>query len=363
MAAARYWRLVGVEALAGGDLELGALELTDGGVRVDAAAAVSCAHTPIAGALIDLLDGDDSTKCRWSATQVRSGGFAVVWDFGSAATVTGLRVAAGAVSATFLGRFDLQNSPDGVVWTLDRSIAQVVWPGAGASRSVGFGDIWYPRMALLLHGDAISDSSAVPKAVVPSGSVAVDDGWKPIGINTLKFGGGHVTVSPVDDFQWGTGDFTVESYVKLDTAHTYGMVWCVGSYGISRGFYGAVDGDKIYLGGLTPYASILISYTSNLTLLRAGVHLAWVRDETGCHLFVGGVKVSTVARSGINVLPGRVRVGDMNQYTGNDVMGVFPFKGWVGELRMTAFAVYSGNFTPPPVPYMGGGNTGVVEPR
>ena len=56
MPAARYWRIVGVETYAGGDLELSELHLYDASGRVDAAATLTSTIAPAAGTLAALRD-------------------------------------------------------------------------------------------------------------------------------------------------------------------------------------------------------------------------------------------------------------------------------------------------------------------
>lgn len=75
MPTARYWRIIGIETGAGGDLEVSDIALYADGVRVDALATFSSTAAPIAPG-------------KWAAADVQKPGFALVWDFGSAQTVT-----------------------------------------------------------------------------------------------------------------------------------------------------------------------------------------------------------------------------------------------------------------------------------
>ena len=130
MASARYWRLTGLRAYAGGDLELGGLHWLIAGSRVDSSATITCSHAPTSGTLAALQDNDPSTLVRFSASAVRSGGFFLSWDFGSAVTYPYPRIAAAGL-AEFLGWGTLQYSTNGTVWTADVSFGRVIYPGAG----------------------------------------------------------------------------------------------------------------------------------------------------------------------------------------------------------------------------------------
>ena len=70
MPAARYWRIVGVETYAGGDLELSELHLYDASGRVDAAATLTSTIAPAAGTLAALQDDNLGTTCRFDGAAV-----------------------------------------------------------------------------------------------------------------------------------------------------------------------------------------------------------------------------------------------------------------------------------------------------
>ena len=130
MASARYWRLVGLRAYAGGDLELGGLHWLIAGSRVDGTATITCSHAPASGTLAYLQDADTSTLVRFNANAVRSGGFFLSWDFGAAVTDPYPRIAAAGL-AEFLGWATLQYSANGTDWTTELSFGRVIYPGAG----------------------------------------------------------------------------------------------------------------------------------------------------------------------------------------------------------------------------------------
>jgi hypothetical protein len=128
MATARYWRINGLEAWAGGDLEVFAWNWYAGTTRVDAAATVTSSHAPIAGSLSDLQGASTSARCRFAASAVRSGGFYIMWDFGSAVTDITPRIGAAGL-AEFVAYGRLQYSTDGVTWITDVNFGRVLYPG------------------------------------------------------------------------------------------------------------------------------------------------------------------------------------------------------------------------------------------
>lgn len=149
MAAARYWRLVGLEALAGGDLELTEVALYSGASRVDGGATLTCSHAPSSGSLANLADGDTATGCRFAGAAVRSGGFYLQWDFGASTDVTDLKLGASGSAARFLSGALVMQSADARTWVYTVAVDGVVYPGAStmttsASRAVQYATTWNP---------------------------------------------------------------------------------------------------------------------------------------------------------------------------------------------------------------------------
>ena len=161
MAAARYWRLVGIETYAGGDLELSELQWFDNSGRVDASATVTCSHGPVAGSLAALNDENPSTVCRFAAGDLHAAGFWIRWDLGSARDVTRLRVAAPVVAAGLL-RCVLQQSDDGLNWLNAVQIADIApTPGGGLSDYI----IWR-RFAASLNRDDLGVNMSLSGDVI-----------------------------------------------------------------------------------------------------------------------------------------------------------------------------------------------------
>ena len=148
MPAARYWRLVGIETAGGGDLELSEIALYSGASRIDGAATLTSSHAPVAGALVDLKDGSTSTACRFAAADVRSAGFYLQWDFGSATEVTEIKIGAASSAARFMAAGTLVQGASVGVWSFVAAFSGVVYPGAGSLTASAAGGLtpttWNP---------------------------------------------------------------------------------------------------------------------------------------------------------------------------------------------------------------------------
>ena len=129
MAAARYWRLTGVEAYAQGDFEVSEIALYAGASRVDGAATISASHAPLSGALANLQDANVATSCRFGGEVVRSSGFFIRWDFGSPVNISALKLAAADSLARFGFAGQLSCSSDGAAWIVVGEWMGALYPG------------------------------------------------------------------------------------------------------------------------------------------------------------------------------------------------------------------------------------------
>ena len=129
MPAARYWRIVGIETYAGGDLELSELHLYDTSGRIDVSAVLTCSHAPLAGSLSNLQDNDTATTCRFAAAQVRSPGFWLQWDFGSSVDLFGVRLGAAGSPGVFLSQMTMVGLASSGLWEVFLSGGRWPYPG------------------------------------------------------------------------------------------------------------------------------------------------------------------------------------------------------------------------------------------
>ena len=217
MAAARYWRIVGIEVEGGGDLELSELQLYDGGARVDGAATLTCSHAPVAGALLGLRDDNTATVCRFDASAVRSGGFALMWDFGTAQEVTGVRIGTGSAQALSVSMLVLEQFVGGA-WTGFGRSGRYAFPGPNAMGPVPeVGDPTFANVALLLQADgpdgstSFIDASPTPKTFSAVGGAALSTAKTVFGRAMIKLSGNgdSIEAAPDSTLIFGTGDFTI----------------------------------------------------------------------------------------------------------------------------------------------------------
>lgn len=359
MPAARYWRIVGVETYAGGDLELSELHLYGASGRLDAVATLASTIAPTAGTLAALQDDNLGTACRFAGAAVRSGGFAFVWDFGAGNTADaiGLRLGAAAQNL-FMAGCSLQYSTDGAQWWLHATFNRYIWPGGGVyTPAIVLDDPHIDKVALLLHMDGVdgsttfNDRSPTAKAIAASGNAKVSAAQSKWGGASLVLdGSGDYLSAPAHaDFVFGVGDFTVELWINTTTAAEKVLVDQFES-GNANSWQLSVENGRLlwYSGGYVLTGAAAVNN-------GAWHHVAAVRSAGTLRFFVDGV------------LDGSVALG--RNFNTNLVLGIgaqvgarnsaYDFPGYIDELRITkGVGRYTANFAPPtgPFPDSTGGN-------
>jgi hypothetical protein len=158
---------------------------------------------------------------------------------------------------------------------------------------------------------------------------------------------GPVETPPSSDFAFGTGEFTVDMWVRFNTLPATGhqfVLWIQyqdtnnGIVGLVQNingtqwiaFYSIINGGSQRYAGAPPSPPIMTG---------VWYHVAWVRFNGIVTVYWNGVSVATVADSdNIPQLNTPLLFGD-------------PFDGWLDEVRISNVARWTSNFTPPTAAY------------
>ena len=208
-------------------------------------------------------------------------------------------------------------------------------------------DIHFNSVVLLTHCDGVADSTTFTDSSIYARTLT--------GANTArvssasKFGtgslivdavGSWVTAASSDDFAFGTGDFTVETFAYFEDFSTGPQV--ISRYAsFTPGFWAMGAGSSRHLswaryeGGITA-STALVPYTT-------WTHLAVSRVNGVTRGFVGGVLAFTLTDTANYVpLAMQVKIGATANGTGNNLTGK------VDEVRITkGVGRYTSAFTPP----------------
>jgi hypothetical protein len=217
-------------------------------------------------------------------------------------------------------------------------------------------DIYISSVTLLLNGDGangsttFTDLSSSPKTITNTGSISVDTTTKKYGTGSISFqgvAGSKLTLPANTGFSFGTGNFTIEFWLKTTDAGAYkGTVNDIIYHADPNNFLLMLN-DSPAQGKLTFWmtnARLCASATTVIT--GAWFHIAMVRDSTTTvKMFVNGsldasatISASTVFGSGTGLIIGN-QTGFAN---GRQLIGN------IDDIRITkGIARYTANFTPP----------------
>lgn len=208
---------------------------------------------------------------------------------------------------------------------------------------------------LLLHCDGINgsqvftDNSLAPHVMTASGNVQQSTSQKKFGSASAAFdGAGDYIQTPNVGLDWnfGTGDFTIESqfYLNLSDGTAAGIV----GTGFNNGWF-LVFNDPAQL-------VFYVTGTGNTgnwsPLLNTWYHLAAVRSSSVLKLYVNGSSILSIANAGnITGNTGNLFVGWDAQADATFQMG----SGFLDEVRVSKTARWSTDFVAPTIAY-GAGN-------
>ncbi len=194
------------------------------------------------------------------------------------------------------------------------------------------------------NGTTFTDESAnirgsgTAKSITPTSAITSTAQSKFYG-SSGSFNGttSKLSTAGTSDFQFGTGNFTVEGWFYQTADNTYPTALEIGSHPASTGilFITRTGGNAcIYSGGF---------YGTAATTLNTWNHIAWIRNSGRLLIFVNGILLSDVAfTNNLTDLTNGVTIG---------VPGVpgaaYYFPGYLQDFRIyKGLAKYTSNFVP-----------------
>jgi len=186
-----------------------------------------------------------------------------------------------------------------------------------------------------------TDISASPKTVTATGNAQISTAQSKYGGASAHFDGSAAYLSTTDATiaNFGTGDFTVECYVRHTSSGNYGYVQgaLMGTNGSDKWWFG-LETNVIKLGRHNTSDSVSASWTPTLDVWY---HLAVVRASGVTDIYIDGTSVASSAIfSGVSFASDGAIIGAMTtpRY----------FDGYIDDLRINkGEALYTANFTPP----------------
>lgn len=202
---------------------------------------------------------------------------------------------------------------------------------------------------LTCRDSSFVDDSANRFTVTSNGNVSVQK-FGPFAGTTLPtpyYGayfdgnGDYLSVADNAALQFGTGDFTVETWIYVTTLATAQSIFeqrASGASFVTFVFYVATNGKLSFYVNPSPDIAFDLTVTTN-----SWNHVALVRQSGVMYCYLNGVKASNSAAWTGNNTTSINRIGQA--YSGAD------FNGYMSNFRIVkGTAVYTANFTPPTAP-------------
>lgn len=220
------------------------------------------------------------------------------------------------------------------------------------SEQLGPVDPYAANVSLLLKGDGtnnstnIFDSSANNLSITRNGDTKISTAQSKFGGSSIYFDGASDYLTTQDNamLQFGTGDFTVEGWIYINSLNSTGAsgIFQISPFGINAS---ATNSVALHLFGNNTW-SIYTKNTyylssTNKWSLNTWHHFAYVRNSGNTKLYVDGIAI--------------IATDDNTNYTGQQLgigavydKDTYEFYGYIDDFRITkGVARYTATFTPP----------------
>jgi hypothetical protein len=201
---------------------------------------------------------------------------------------------------------------------------------------------------LLLNGTnaGIIDQTA-KNNITTYGSAAVSTTQSKFGGSSISLGSGNYVVMPLSNSStnFGTGDFTIECWIyqlskaaSIPTIFSNYNSYTTGSIGLFAG-HTSGTATKYQVG----YNGGALSLDAGTIVYNTWVHLALVRSSGTISLYVDGTSVGSFSGAGtLNGVGSNFFIG-----VAGDTPSTTYINGYIDEFRISKYARYTSNFTPP----------------
>lgn len=222
------------------------------------------------------------------------------------------------------------------------------------------------QIAFGLHmngeNDGLVFSDVKGKAVVRNGDVKTKTALKKFGNASAFFDGtgDFLSVAPHPDFNFGTGDFTLEAWVYRTAAPATDGDGA--SAGIIFSFDTGAGGGNVLQ--LVMYNNTLLLLANSQSIYAVGTlasaweqnrwyHVAATREAGTIRIFLDGALIGTLTNSATDdVIPAEQRTLKIGGRSYSNPVYNWMFTGYIDDVRMMrGVSLYNAAFTPPAAPF------------
>lgn len=214
--------------------------------------------------------------------------------------------------------------------------------GGGGGIVIDNGDPFYSAVSLLLPmdgtngGTTFTDSGPNAIAVTASGNAQISTTQSKYGGASAYFdGAGDYLTTPANSIVFGSGDWTIEFWLYLNNS--------IGSNLIDQRSSGSQLAPSIYYNGssiryLTLGADRIIGSSLQLNQWH---HIAVVKASSQTKMYLNGTQTGSTYSDSNNYIGPNFTIGAYQP------LGNTPPNGYIDDLRISRFARYTSNFSPP----------------
>jgi len=235
------------------------------------------------------------------------------------------------------------------------------WTGPFTPPTAPYPEVKDLDTKLLLHGNPIPikvgysssnyflDSSASNHDVFPNGDVTISSAQSKFGNESMYFDntGDYLTIPYSDDWDFGSGDFTVEMWVRPSSIQSWDVLIAhMDSTDATSAWNIYCQSDGTTYGQIFYNGENYVQSTVNLTI-GSWQHLAMVRNGSDLILYKNGVGGGTgnISTNTLNSCPALLSIGAKGD-------GIYFSNAYIDEVRISkGIARWTANFTPPTAPY------------
>jgi hypothetical protein len=220
-------------------------------------------------------------------------------------------------------------------------------------------DPYFDKVSLLLHMDGTNGSTTFVDSG-PNALIITAAGDAKVSTSVVKFGTGSLSLDGTGDqlnagsnaaFAFGTGDFTVETFVRFSAYPGTNQIMGIANtegVGITTWWLGLEDSNGTKRLRLGRHGNGLVFAYFNWTPnLNQWYHIAAVRSTSTIYMFVDGISQTITSSTGWNnnfSATGTLIIGSMAT--------MLKLNGNLDDFRLTKGAArYLANFTPPTAPF------------
>lgn len=209
-------------------------------------------------------------------------------------------------------------------------------------------DANYADVTLLCHFDGVDASTTItddsPDAITltATGSAEIDTAQSKFGGSSLNPNGSQVESTATTGFDFGSGDFTVESFIRPSSLSGGGAACALWTTGDLSWYFARATAALVFY--YHDGSSAIFDVTGGTLTINTWQHVAVCRDGNTLRLFIDGSVVHTKDVTGLTIRsPTSVKFTLGAHATDANVLA-----GHTDETRITkGVARYTGAFTPP----------------